>query len=57
MIVLGLGSCFIAIATLAAVSRLDRIEASRGDQPPRAGNSSASRQSTASFAPVGSPAL
>lgn len=30
MIVLGLGSCVIAIATLAAVALLDRIEASRG---------------------------
>jgi hypothetical protein len=30
MIVLGLGSCIIAIATLAAVALLDRIEASRG---------------------------
>lgn len=30
MIVLGLGSCLIAIATLAAIALLDRIEASRG---------------------------
>jgi hypothetical protein len=30
MIVLGLGSCIIAIATLAAVALLDRIEANRG---------------------------
>jgi hypothetical protein len=30
MIVLGLGSCFLAIAVLAAVTLLDRIEASRG---------------------------
>ncbi|TCU18831.1 hypothetical protein EV132_10258 [Rhizobium sullae] len=30
MIVLGLGSCLIAIATLAAVALLERIEASRG---------------------------
>ncbi len=30
MIVLGLGSCLIAIATLAAVALLDRIEANRG---------------------------
>jgi hypothetical protein len=30
MIVLGFGSCLIAIATLAAVAMLDRIEANRG---------------------------
>jgi hypothetical protein len=30
MIVLGLGSCFIAVATLAAVTLLDRIAAARG---------------------------
>ena len=30
MIVLGLGSCIIAIATLTAFALLDRIEASRG---------------------------
>ncbi|MET3853470.1 hypothetical protein ABIE40_000559 [Rhizobium sp. OAE497] len=30
MIVLGLGSCLIAIATLAAVALLDQIEARRG---------------------------
>lgn len=30
MIVLGLGSCLIAIATLAAVVLLDRIDANRG---------------------------
>jgi hypothetical protein len=29
MIVLGLGSCLIAIATLAAVAMLDRIESGR----------------------------
>lgn len=30
MIVLGLGSCLIAIATLAAVALLDHLEARRG---------------------------
>ncbi|MDQ0560594.1 hypothetical protein QO004_002378 [Rhizobium mesoamericanum] len=30
MIVLGLGSCFLAIAVLAAVALLDRIESIRG---------------------------
>ncbi|MDP9808150.1 hypothetical protein J2W42_000988 [Rhizobium tibeticum] len=30
MIVLGLGSCFLAIAVLVAVTLLDQIEATRG---------------------------
>jgi hypothetical protein len=30
MIVLGLGSCLLAVAVLAAVTLLDRIEAARG---------------------------
>ncbi|EJL53155.1 hypothetical protein PMI09_03468 [Rhizobium sp. CF122] len=30
MIVLGLGSCFLALAVLVAVALLDQIEASRG---------------------------
>ncbi len=35
MIVLGLGSCFITVATLAAVTVLDRIAATRRAVPLR----------------------
>ncbi len=50
MIVLGLGSCLIAIATLAAIALLDRIEANRGTpHPPRALNASRRLRHSAAF--------